>query len=243
MTSWFRFWSNATQEPPENEARTHIFQTLNQLQEKHALIYLSLSPDSKSPYQSIILSVDDTLSQLIIDDIFPAGLELQHGQSITVTIKDGDHHSLCFESQIVEVTPSNQGARYTLALPQYLTGQQRREAFRLHIDGNCYWNAEENLQQHCEILDISATGVQLWLDNLWSGDIQEGQLIEQCHVALPGFTFTCSLRVMRVIEATPHHPSKTTLGTQVVTIDQHARHQLEHYLMKQQRHRRMAPVH
>ncbi|MAZ88623.1 MAG: hypothetical protein CL693_13365 [Cellvibrionaceae bacterium] len=224
-----------------------IFSLLQEHKKKHTLIYLSLGPNQKTLYQSIIVDIDKNRQRLHIDDIFPRQIKLKHNQRITVSMRDAKHHWQNFQTRIIDNKNEKLLFGHLLELPEYITGEQRRQAYRVHINGDCFWNSQGYRQHHSEIRDISASGIQLTLGHFYRDQMEPDQVLHNCQLQIPNLELECDLSITRVLdEAIIHqemHAPLTddehiTLGARFLGLDAGDKRKLESYLMEEQRQRR-----
>ncbi len=224
-----------------------ILHLLQEHKKKHTLIYLSFNDHRKKLYQSIIIDIDKHRHSLHIDDIFPREVKIEAGQEVTISLRDAKHHWQNFQTTVINTGTDKLLFGHELELPEYIVGEQRRESYRLHIEGDCYWNSQGYRQHHSEIQNISATGVQLTLGRFYQDQLEAGQLLHDCQLQIPGLDIGCNLRIARVLgQAYVHQDLRApitdeehiTLGTKIVDIDTADLRILEGYLMEEQRQRR-----
>ena len=224
-----------------------ILHLLQEHKKKHTLVYLSFDDHPKKLYQSIIIDINKHNHQIHIDDIFPRDFKLSAGQSMTVSLRDAKHHWQNFQTSVIEDTQGKLLFGHLLTLPDYIVGEQRREAYRLHLEGDCYWNSEGYRQHHSNINDISATGVQLTLGRFYQDQLEPGQILSDCQLQIPGLDIDCDLSIARILDQAYIHQDMRapvtdeehiTLGAKIIDMEGSDRRILEGYLMEEQRQRR-----
>lgn len=224
-----------------------ILNLLQDHRKKHTLIYLSFDNKPHQLFQSIIVDIDKGQRNIHIDDVFPREIRPQAGQSVTVSLRDAQHHWQNFQSKVLDTGEDKLLFGHLLALPEYIVGEQRREAYRIHLEGDCYWNSEDYRQHHSEIRDISVTGMQLSMGRFYQDHFELGQILYDCQLHIPGLDIECDLSVTRIMEealipqemrAPVQDEEHITVGVRMLDMDASDRRQLEGYLMEEQRQRR-----
>jgi c-di-GMP-binding flagellar brake protein YcgR len=207
---------------------------LIEAQRSRAIIDVSV-PGLKQGYQSVILGVDIARGSLLIDELFPAGFIGMAGQALTIAVRRMDGSRATFSTQIVERLRSGGVDNYRVVLPASVDYRQRREVFRLELAASGSTRSEfctEN-RQFCaaQLLDVSATGVRLGLQN--AIEIAEGDVLTGLDFEFEGLHFQCQADVRHVRS---ERSGATAIGVAFRNLPRVQQRQLERSIM--QLHRR-----
>ena len=220
----------------DRHAVRQVYLNLFDVQRSHALIDVAID-GVDAHYQSIILSVDPELGNIVIDELFPAGFVGLPGQPVTVTVRLDGNRRLSFNTHIVARRDDAEAIdSYTLALPVSLDYNQRRGAFRLQMGHG--WAVVSEFRspdlQHCSarVRDLSSTGIRLELPQ--SLALNEGDALEDLQFEFAGRHFRCGADV-RCVSNTSERGDRFLIGAAFRDLPRIEQRSLERMIMQMQR--------
>ena len=178
--------------------RNRIVQFLAGLQERHALISVSL-PDTNQLYNSAVLGVSAQAGTVTLDELTPEeGHVRLLGERRLQVFARLDGVSLRFESELIDSATEDGIALYHIRLPELVYHGQKRNHYRvrvaigLKVPVSLSQDDTQTLNGQLRDLSIGGFGAAFPID----ARIRAGQRIECGWIDLPGgTTVSCGLEI------------------------------------------------
>lgn len=171
--------------------KQQIFSILASVQKSRTPVMIKFEGIEKY-FTSIILKTDLDKSHLIIDEIAPEEGHMLAMQNLPFSIR-GNHTgvSLFFRPNVIKASGSeNNIAFYSIALPDEMVYQQRRNSFRalipraLNVEANITSNVR-NQTLTGRMYDISITGCRVNFEGEIAPELIRGDMFEKTDISLP----------------------------------------------------------
>lgn len=234
-----RITGNTEQAPKGSSAR---YQLLEDLRQKHELIDVKVIRTGKI-YQSVIVTIDEKNSRLIIDDLFPVEGVSELSENEPVEITSHTHKLMVnFKTRIVGRKPKKDGTMFKLELPQDIGQDHSRGAFRVFVDCeedisiDLGTKDEDLLSAH--IVNLSPEGVKIVFNKEIEAKLNHKKIFPGTVIHLPdGVDIACQLEICSVfLIATPSPHSLA--GCKIIISKPQHRIKIDQYLALVQRKQR-----
>jgi c-di-GMP-binding flagellar brake protein YcgR len=159
--------NNSEQQAERVTAKPRIIGLLQRLKEARTLLLVHL-PEDNNRYTSAVLEVDLQHGQVVLDELTPAegNTRVEKTRRLHVTGRLAGAQ-VRFRGDVHKIETGADAIRYVLTLPEYITHEQRRNAFRVRIPlGQSYpvvLVCEGQGSYEGELYDISNTGLGLYV--------------------------------------------------------------------------------
>lgn len=146
-------------------AKPQLIGLLQRIKDSRTLLMVHL-PDDNTRYTSALLELDLQNGTLVLDELTPAAgnarvAELKRFHA-TARLSGGQ---VRFRVDVQSRESGNGVIRYIAGLPEFLTYEQRRNAFRARVPAGLVVPAvltnDAGTTHECEVLDISTFGIRL----------------------------------------------------------------------------------
>ncbi len=158
-----------------------VFYYLQLSQQQREFIEVQMPGDS-TIYQSLFLELDSDEKTILIDEFFPSTAWVSPGQLLRLSIRQKDGRSLKFQSRVLDAYRYDDAPMYVISMPDFLDHDQRRNSFRLPLESNLAvdvaFTGPDKVEYCGRMVDISAGGLSLMLDNPPACELNYGQLLK-----------------------------------------------------------------
>lgn len=146
-------------------AKPRLIGLLQRIKDSRTLLMVHLADDN-TRYTSALLELDLQNGTLVLDELTPASgnervAELKRFHA-TARLAGGQ---VRFRANVQQIDEANGALRYVASLPDALTYEQRRNAFRARVPVGlvvpAVLTSDTETTYECEVLDISTFGVRL----------------------------------------------------------------------------------
>ncbi len=213
---------------------------LDRMSDHHVFVDVRI-PGVEETFRSMILDVDAEQGTFRIDELFPvnASPALPAGARLQVACRNRDE-SLRFETRVAGIDRSEDTPAYVLDIPLDADRNQRRDAYRLPVEGSgevhAVLDGVNGHPLHANVLDLSSDGIRVLVDHDL-GDLEAGRsVIPDCHLHLGGVgDIHCKLVVRNLEQASAGHETGTVVGGSFVSLNGFEKRQIAGYIASRQR--------
>lgn len=169
-------------------AKPRLIGLLQRIKDSRTLLMVHL-PDDNARYTSALLELDLQSGTLILDELTPANgnarvADLKRFHA-TARLSGGQ---VRFRVDVQRIDAEGGVLRYVAGLPEVVTYEQRRNAFRARVPAGlvvpAVLTSDEGVTYECEVLDISTFGIRLDTARGTELNVDDGHLYA-CHINFP----------------------------------------------------------
>ncbi|MGK0440493.1 MAG: c-di-GMP-binding flagellar brake protein YcgR [Pseudohongiellaceae bacterium] len=243
MTKLFHKFTQLFKGHSVNEATLSHYIRLKQLCLNHQTIQIKLK-NNYQLYQSLILSVDEDIHELLIDDLFPAPQprDLRAGDTIEL-ISQTNGQEIKFFTRVIQHCKAKGKTSYRVKLPKELGQNHNRQSFRVYVDTardlRIRLSSNDAEFNKVTISNLSINGIKLYFDNNIQDRLNQGVCFDQAVIQLPsGYNIDCKIDIKNYYLIRTGHSHSVAGGGISISNPQHKKKLQEYLATIQRQHRR-----
>ena len=181
------------------------------------------------------LTMDRKRNSLIVAEQSPDGIMiLERNEPVIVMTQANEQHEVySFHSKVSNIIVDNGDILYEIVIPKRLEKGQRRKDFRVDVE-SCFTVKIKDSAYEGKVDNLSSNGVLFSLDGYWPEKVEVNHPAIPCEIDMDFLQLNCHVDV-RYINFEPYPGRRTHIGGRITNLQPHQKHQLDNFLVAQQR--------